>query len=170
MSLGERIKKARNNKGYTQQQLADIINVKRAAVHKYEKDLVSINTTQLKKIANALDVSPMELMGINDFDEKYPDLPKELSEYETMLSYLKSLGYNVEIIQIPLKSHDEEMIDSDGNVIGISTMVDEETVEYNITGNKISVTLSEDDFTRLKTSSADLISSFLWKKSQDNKK
>ena len=169
IEIGKKIKQYRKGK-MTQQELAEKIGRTESSIRKYEKGLVTIPLDVLEMIAAALGITAFDLMGFEYFDKKYPDVSKEQSEYEALLSYIKSLGYNIEITSIPLKCHKEETYDSDGNVIGVSTIVDEETVEYNITGNNISVILSEEDFARLKTSSADLISSFLWKKSQDNKK
>ena len=63
-------------------------------------------------------------------------------------SYLEELGYTV---KIPLIAVYDKMR------------------QWDISGNGISVKLSEEEFERLKTSSADFINSFLWKKSQEKK-
>lgn len=65
MGLGERIKEFRLRKGMTQQQLADLIGVQRAAISKYEKNIVDIPLKQLKRIANALNANIYDLVDDN---------------------------------------------------------------------------------------------------------
>ena len=72
MISGERIKVARLARGLTQQQLADKIGVQRAAISKYEKNIVEISAKQLSKIAKALCVVSMifddEIVDNDDFN------------------------------------------------------------------------------------------------------
>lgn len=53
---GKAIQKARKNKGWTQEQLADAIQVKRAVISKYENGQVEPSVSRFKDIAMALDV------------------------------------------------------------------------------------------------------------------
>ena len=57
MTFGEKLKKARIEAGYTQDELANIISVSRAAVAKWESDRGMPDVTNLRIIAAALDVS-----------------------------------------------------------------------------------------------------------------
>lgn len=73
MELGTRIKKARLEKGLTQQELGDIIGVQKSAIAKYESGrVVNIKRSTLQKIASALDIRPSEFI----FEES----PKEAAE------------------------------------------------------------------------------------------
>ena len=63
MEIGERIRKSRLDKGFTQSQLAVKIGVQTSAVSKYEKGLVSPTFEQLQKISDALDVPIGILLG-----------------------------------------------------------------------------------------------------------
>lgn len=65
MSIGENIKKLRKNKGLSQKQLAEILNLSEITIRRYEKcsNIPTIET--LDKIAIALDVPLNELLGTN---------------------------------------------------------------------------------------------------------
>ena len=61
--LGENIKRARERKGMTQQNLADTLNVVRQTVSKWEKGLSVPNSEMLIKISECLGVSVSDLLG-----------------------------------------------------------------------------------------------------------
>lgn len=64
MDVGKIIKKARLEKGYTQEELADRVGVKKSAVAKWENGRVSeIKRSNLKKLADSLDIKPTDLLG-----------------------------------------------------------------------------------------------------------
>lgn len=70
MEVGQKIKKARLERGLTQQELGNMVGVQKSAIAKYENGrVVNIKRSTLQKIASALEVRPSELM----FDES----PKE---------------------------------------------------------------------------------------------
>lgn len=62
MNIGERIQKIRKEKSMTQEELAGRIGVKRAVISKYENGSVNMSVPILEKIADALEVSVIELM------------------------------------------------------------------------------------------------------------
>jgi transcriptional regulator with XRE-family HTH domain len=57
MTFGEKLKKARTEAGYTQNELANKLTVSRAAIAKWESDRGMPDVTNLKAIAEALGVS-----------------------------------------------------------------------------------------------------------------
>lgn len=70
MEVGQKIKKARLERGLTQQELGNMVGVQKSAIAKYENGrVVNIKRSTLQKIASALEIRPSELM----FDES----PKE---------------------------------------------------------------------------------------------
>lgn len=87
--IGENIKRIRKQKGLTQQQLADVLNVKRAAISKYEKGIVSPNSEQLWKIADALGVRLQHL--IEDPKSIWEMDAEELAVIEEEHEFIKSL-------------------------------------------------------------------------------
>lgn len=67
MTTGDRIKTLRTSKGLTQEELGDMIGVKKAAINKYETGLVvNLKRTTIMKLADALGVSPVYLMGMDE--------------------------------------------------------------------------------------------------------
>ena len=63
MEIGQKIKKARLERGLTQQELGNIIGVQKSAIAKYESGrVVNIKRSTLQKIAKALNIRPSELI------------------------------------------------------------------------------------------------------------
>ena len=78
MTIGEKIKQARIDKGLTQEELAEKLGYKsRSSVNKIETGGRDIPRSQIKRIAEILDVSPISLLGFED--EKPTDPLTELS-------------------------------------------------------------------------------------------
>lgn len=64
MTIGERIKISRKNKGLQLADLADAVGVSRQTIFKYEKNIISnIPIDKIEKIAKVLDVTPTYLSG-----------------------------------------------------------------------------------------------------------
>lgn len=67
MTVGDRIKLTRTQKGLTQDQLAECAGVSKQAIYKYENNIVTnIPGEKLTAIAKRLGVSPAYLMGWAD--------------------------------------------------------------------------------------------------------
>lgn len=63
MNIGEKIKKARTEKGMTQEELGKILGVQKSAIAKYENGrVVNIKRSTLKKISDVLGLKPHELI------------------------------------------------------------------------------------------------------------
>ena len=85
MELGLKIKKARIEKGLTQQELGDIVGVQKSAIAKYENGrVVNIKRSTMQKIASALNIRPSELI-FEQSPEDTADLHvKILTDFELM--------------------------------------------------------------------------------------
>ena len=66
MSLGKRLKKARNNKDLTQEEAAKRLGITFQALSNYERDYRDPDTTLLAKIAELYDVTTDYLLGRSD--------------------------------------------------------------------------------------------------------
>lgn len=67
MTIGEKIKQARLAKGYTQEELGNLVGVKKAAINKYESGIVqNLKRSMIAKLADALDIDPVSLIGFDD--------------------------------------------------------------------------------------------------------
>ena len=79
MDVGQMIKERRLAKGMTQEELADLVGVKKSAVAKWENGRVSeIKRSNLKKLADALEVSPVQLLG--DIEKRPVSVAQELAD------------------------------------------------------------------------------------------
>lgn len=93
MTMGERVKKARENKGYTQEELALKLGYKsRSSVNKIEKER-DIPRSMIVKIAEILGVTPAYLMGWEEPESKPAANAKKLpSEYIRMVPVFESVS------------------------------------------------------------------------------
>ena len=66
-TMGERIKRLRQLKGVTQEELAKIVGLQRGAIAKYEIGIVeNMKQTTIKKMADYFGVKPSYLMCLED--------------------------------------------------------------------------------------------------------
>lgn len=73
--VGDRIKFYRKLAGITQTELAENLDVGRAAINKYEKGVIeNIPVLNIEKIARVLNVKPQTLMG---WEDPEPEVPYE---------------------------------------------------------------------------------------------
>ncbi|MCI5902793.1 MAG: XRE family transcriptional regulator [Blautia sp.] len=89
-TLGERIKYARESKGYLQNELAKLIGVKSAAViSNWEKGLNKPDAEKIVKLCNVLDVSASFLLdyyGKSSFEFTFPE-EEFIKKYRSLDSY-----------------------------------------------------------------------------------
>lgn len=63
MKTSEKIKTLRLSKGLTQEELGNMVGIKKAAINKYETGrVVNIKRSTLKSLADALEVAPVDLL------------------------------------------------------------------------------------------------------------
>ncbi|MBR0113423.1 MAG: helix-turn-helix domain-containing protein [Clostridia bacterium] len=68
--ISDKIRAARKAKGYTQEQLGEILGVAKQTIQKYESGTVTnIPLDRFQALADALGVSPISLMDLPDFEE-----------------------------------------------------------------------------------------------------
>ena len=93
MNVGYLIKKARTEKGMTQEELAEKVGVKKSAVAKWENGRVSeIKRTNLKNLADVLGLNPNQLLGDTESYEK-PANDDGLTESQlALIDFAKTLS------------------------------------------------------------------------------
>ena len=102
MTFGEKLKKARLEAGYTQEELASMLTISRAAVAKWESDRGMPDVSNLKALAEALNVSVDFLLDDGEpIDLSVTKKPIDLRKYgdQGKLSRLKKLGIKERIIR-----------------------------------------------------------------------
>lgn len=85
MELGQKIKKARIEKGLTQQALGDLVGVQKSAIAKYENGrVVNIKRSTMQKIASALNIRPSEMIFEKSPEETADLHVKILTDFDLM--------------------------------------------------------------------------------------
>lgn len=85
MEIGQKIKKARLERGLTQQELGDIVGVQKSAIAKYENGrVVNIKRSTLQKIAKALSIRPSDLIFIDSPKETANLHVRIITDFELM--------------------------------------------------------------------------------------
>ena len=75
MTIGERIRQARENAGFSQVMLADRINVSKQSLYKYETGVITnIPSDKIEAIAAATHTTPAFLMGWEERPQRFPIL------------------------------------------------------------------------------------------------
>lgn len=87
----ERIRYFRKRKGWTQEQLATKLGVKRSVVSKYESGYISPSVEMLKNIADALDVHVSALYGEEIHDGLLKDTLNVFEEYALALKQQEAI-------------------------------------------------------------------------------
>lgn len=111
MTVGENIRRIRKEKGLTQKQLGERLNMTQSAIGQFENDKTSPKIETIDKIASALGVSPYEMIGEEYAYMKYPDLKEMDIENKAFVNYLNSLGYSVNDISKPVIVKKADIID-----------------------------------------------------------
>lgn len=90
-SMGSNIKKARKKKGYTQAQLAEIVELSNRTVQLIENGKSGMKIETLIKFCDALDVSPNYILSYKTDENSLEDVIKNFSEEEinTIKNFLK---------------------------------------------------------------------------------
>ena len=89
MTVGERIKLARETKNLSQTDLANACKISKQTLYKYENNIITnIPSDKIEAIANYLSISPAYLMG---WETDNKDTDNNLTEDEELQEYLEEL-------------------------------------------------------------------------------
>lgn len=91
MNFGDKLRKERRKKGMSQKELGYKLGVSQAMIAQYEKGDRNPKKETIEKIAKALDVNVVSLVGYED----YCDMIVERKE-NAFIEYLSSIGYEIE--------------------------------------------------------------------------
>lgn len=90
MSLGDNIKKIRQSRGLSLQELVKLSGVAKSTIHDAETGRVSPNTNTLEKLAKALDVPVSYLLDEDSFINKSAEEIRE--EYKALIPKIEKLS------------------------------------------------------------------------------
>ena len=94
LSLGKRIKKARESAGFTQEELAERIGTSRAAIARYESGDIEPRLEKLIAIAKTLGVSTDYLLDVGDEELELRISREAYKALMTLLHEVKGDGDN----------------------------------------------------------------------------
>lgn len=97
MNVGDYIKKLRTEKGLTQEELGEMLGVKRAAVNKWESGMVqNLKRTTMQKLAVIFNVNPATFIdGSESFEsetEKKPPLKLPNADEQELLTIYRNVN------------------------------------------------------------------------------
>ncbi len=96
-TVGGRLQKLREEKHLTQEQLAEIMYVRKSTISAYENDKVDIKGSVLIELSKHLDTTPNHILGVEEKENTF------LSEAEALLSNIKDEKMQ-EILLIQLRA------------------------------------------------------------------
>ena len=174
MAINENIKRFRKERGLTQKKLSELCGIAEPTIRRYEAGTLNPKIETVEKIAVALGITAIDLMGTEYWDKKYPDVAKDSKEIEGFIDYLNSLGYIVKDIyfpsQIPVeefkKSGQMDLVPKECEESGI---VQAESHCLELIKDGKSFILEDDEFSAMLKDTKDIIAFKLWQKSQEKK-
>ena len=92
MNLGQLIRQQRKLKGYTQEQLGNMIGVSKMAISKYERNIIdNIERKKIKELSKLLDIPIVKFLEAGDKNERIT--PEEFaSEVKQLLDKTNNLN------------------------------------------------------------------------------
>lgn len=169
MTTGDKIKQFRINKGLKQYELAEKSGISRISIGYYERNERQPGTEQVERLAAALGVSPVDLIGWGYYDAKHPEKGKKLREESAFENYLSSLGYLISLHGETTEWHFEDMTDENGNVIGKGQVADDVESEYRLSKGKQAVIFTNAEFEELQRLTKEVIEARFYKKLLETK-
>lgn len=102
MNLGQLIRHKRKLKGYTQEQLGDIIGVSKMAISKYERNIVdNIERKKIVALSKELDIPIVNFLSEIDNDTKtFEQITPSEFEEEVKLLLSKTTNMNEQMKQL----------------------------------------------------------------------
>lgn len=101
--LGDKIKQLRESKNITQQELAKMVDINQTSISKFESGQRNPTPANLKKIAEALCISPNEFIEDNNFEKNVlmrnlkglsSESLKKINEYTEFIKAKEMLNKN----------------------------------------------------------------------------
>lgn len=170
MTIGENIRRIRKERGLTQKELGELLNMTQAAIGQFENDKTSPKTETIEKIASALSVTPADLMKGNPLWEEFDKvseskkLSEEVEHLEATAAYCKDLGYTVDEQVIKWHWEDEKEPEPSKRV----QLVDE--VEYTLTQDGHKAKFTQAEFEELQAGAKEAIEGRFYKKVLEQQK
>jgi transcriptional regulator with XRE-family HTH domain len=94
LSIGESIRKARNEKNFTQAELSAALGKTVHTIQRYESGKIVPPLEVIEKMAEVLETTPFKLMGNELWDVKFPNMQRDVSIVDSFIAILTDIyGY-----------------------------------------------------------------------------
>ena len=104
-NLGVRLKEARNAKGLTAEQLAELVNITSKSIWQIESGNRSTTLPTLLKFCHALDMKPSELLSDSlNYDVENENTTSEYIELFQLMNNIKDLNVLEDIINVTIRN------------------------------------------------------------------
>ena len=93
MTVGDRIRKQRELSGINQTELAEMVNISKQTLYKYEMNIITnIPSDKIESIGKVLNISPAFLMGWeNNLNKEISDLIPDILSDNNLIEHIKKL-------------------------------------------------------------------------------
>lgn len=96
MTIGDRIRSLRIEKGMTQEELGEKVGVKKAAINKYENGIVvNLKQSVIANLAEALETTPTYLLGYEDEEKSIPARGDGMEIYKILTEIMEERGLSI---------------------------------------------------------------------------
>ena len=95
-AIGTRIKNLRKNKGYTQQELADVIGKSLRTLQKYETGEIEVSIAVVNQLAKELDTTPTFILGYETQIEPIRTLA-DVMNYLFHIEQVEGLEFSIDV-------------------------------------------------------------------------
>ncbi|MFM6935573.1 MAG: helix-turn-helix domain-containing protein [Flavobacteriales bacterium] len=102
MKIGNRIRKVREIKGYSQENLASELGMSITGYGKIERDEVSINMDRLQKISHVLGVGVETIIGFDEnvaFNNFNSKIEQQIGRYDMPIEMKKLYEENIQLLK-----------------------------------------------------------------------
>lgn len=171
MDIGNKIRQVRKEKGLTQKELGFLAGMSYQQIGQYENGKRTPKLETIDKIAQALKISPYEMLGDQYTYMKYPNLKEIGIKQEAFEKYLNSLGYLVNIICTPVEISKEDMekiIRQRPDWKGDEDSISCETMDYELIKNNKKIVLTDDEYRDLQKNIENFTEFELWKSTKQD--
>lgn len=115
LTIGQRVRKARKDKGYNQTELANVLGKSLRTIQKYENGEIEISVSMINELAQALDTTSTYLLGY-----KVETIKPEISTFADVAAMLfelekvSGLKFDIDVKRPPRDDNWECLIKFDG--------------------------------------------------------
>lgn len=115
MTLGEKLKKARINKNFTQEYLAEVLNVSQKTYSNFENDKSKPDFSQVEEIAKTLEISVLDFLSSDGVSFHYDNTQGGNSGF---------FIYQTQLPEKLIEQYEQRLKDKDAEIAYLRNLID----------------------------------------------